>query len=170
MVQIYSFFGSVWEESKNIVSFVDMKRILTYFAFMALLTSCGVFFTSESRGIPPSDEVVDIGYGKEVRKNLTSSVSSVNIDTDVMPYRDIYELIQGKCAGVVVQGNKVTIRGTSSINSSTEPLFIVNGAPQSSIEWINPNDVKSIDVLKDAGSAAIYGSRGANGVIIINLK
>ena len=52
----------------------------------------------------------------------------------------------------------------------TEPLIIVDGSPQSNIDWINPNDVKSIDVLKDAGSTAIYGSRGAHGVIIINLK
>ena len=137
---------------------------------MALFTSCGVFFTSENSSRTPSEEVVDIGYGKEVRGNLTTSVSSVDIDTDKTPYRDIYELIQGKCAGVTVQGTKITIRGENSINSSTDPLFIVNGSPTSSIDWINPSDVKSIDVLKDAGSAAIYGSRGANGVIIINLK
>ncbi len=147
-----------------------MKRILTYLAVLALLTSCGVFFTSENRGSVPSEEVVDIGYGKELRGNLSSAVSSVKLDSDMTHYRDIYEMIQGKCAGVSVQGTKVTIRGENSINSSTEPLFIVNGAPQTSIDWINPNDVKSIDVLKDAGSAAIYGSRGANGVIIINLK
>lgn len=61
-------------------------------------------------------------------------------------------------------------RGINSINSDTEPLIIVDGSPQSNIDWINPNDVRSIDVLKDAGSTAIYGSRGANGVIIINLK
>lgn len=66
--------------------------------------------------------------------------------------------------------NKILIRGISSINSSTEPLIVVDGTPQTNIDWINPNDVKSIDVLKDGGSSAIYGSRGANGVIIINLK
>lgn len=139
-------------------------------AFMAVLASCGVFSANETMGPVPSEEVVDIGYGKEVRGKLSTSISSVNVSSDMTHYRDIYEMIQGKCAGVSVQGNQITIRGKNSINASTEPLFIVNDAPQSSIDWINPNDVKSINVLKDAGAAAIYGSRGANGVIIITLK
>ena len=149
-----------------------MKRIIPIIAFVALLASCGVAAQqSDVVENSPSEEVVDIGYGKEVRGRLTTAVSSIPIKEDnPIPYRTIYEMIEGRCPGVTVQGNKILIRGISPINSSTEPLIIVDGTPQTNIDWINPNDVKSIDVLKDGGSSAIYGSRGANGVIIINLK
>ena len=149
-----------------------MKRIISLLASAALLSACGTLFGSDpALDKRPSQEVVDIGYGTEVRENLTTSISSVPIDDKMpMPYRDIYELIEGKCPGVVVEGKSITIRGKNSINSGTEPLILVDGNPQSNIDWVNPNDVKSIDVLKDAGSTAIYGSRGANGVILINLK
>lgn len=149
-----------------------MKRIIPIIAFVALLASCGVAAQqSDVVETSPSEEVVDVGYGKEVRGRLTTAVSSIPIKEDnPIPYRTIYEMIEGRCPGVTVQGDKILIRGISSINSSTEPLIIVDGTPQTNIDWINPNDVKSIDVLKDGGSSAIYGSRGANGVIIINLK
>ena len=149
-----------------------MKRMITLLAMAALFSSCGALHSADSVQIEsPGEQVVDIGYGKEVRKNLTSSISSVPVDKEnFVPYRNIYELIEGKCPGVSVQGKSIAIRGINSINSDTEPLIIVDGSPQSNIDWINPNDVRSIDVLKDAGSTAIYGSRGANGVIIINLK
>ena len=78
-------------------------------------------------------------------------------------------MIQGKCPGVKVEGQRIIIRGESTIYAGKDPLFIVDGATVNSIDWINPYDVKSIDILKDA-AASIYGSRGANGVIIINLK
>lgn len=154
---------------KNNVNFAFMKRMLvSLLAVVVLVSSCGALWVSEY-ATPPSEQVVDIGYGKEIRGNLTSSVSSVDPNMEKTIYRNIYELIQGKCAGVMVNGTQITIRGENSINSSTEPLFIVNGAPQTSIDWINPNDVKSIDVLKDSATA-IYGARGANGVIVITLK
>ena len=149
-----------------------MKRIISLLALVAVLSSCGASKSVATVDTDsPGDEIVDIGYGKQARKNLTSSVSSVPVDDKhIVTYRNIYEMIEGKCPGVVVQGTSITIRGTNSINGSTEPLIIVDGSPQTSIDWVNPNDVKSIDVLKDGGSTAIYGSRGANGVIIINLK
>lgn len=147
-----------------------MKRLLTLLALGALVSACGVAATDASRNTPRSEEIVDVGYGKEVRGNLTTSVSSVDIPENPIPYRDIYEMIEGKCAGVQVEGHKITIRGINSAKGGTDPLFIVNGTPYDSVDWVNPNDVKSIDVLKDAGSTAIYGFRGANGVIIINLK
>ncbi len=78
-------------------------------------------------------------------------------------------MIQGKCAGVIVRGNSIQIRGISSINLSTEPLLIVDGVEMKDVSGINPRDVKEIQVLKDA-AASIYGSRGANGVILITLK
>ena len=148
-----------------------MKRILQIIAFGALVCGCGVFKRSNDPYTPRSAEVVDIGYGKQDRGSLATSISSVPVDDKtVQTYRDIYEMIQGKCSGVQVEGQKITIRGVSTIYAGTDPLFIVDGAAQSSIDWINPQDVKSIDVLKDAGATSIYGSRAANGVIIINLK
>ena len=114
-----------------------MKRILQIVTLGALVCSCGVFARSDEPYTPRSAEVVDIGYGKAARGDLTSSVSSVDINENTV---------------------------------GTDPLFIVDGSAVSSIEWINPHDVKSIDVLKDAAATSIYGSRGANGVIIINLK
>ncbi len=84
-------------------------------------------------------------------------------------YRTIYEMIQGTVAGVNVRGNSITIRGVASFTLSTEPLFIVNSIPVSTIDHISPNNVKSIQVLKGS-DAAIYGVRGANGVIVIDLK
>jgi len=117
------------------------------------------------------EDPVNVGYSTVDRKNLTTSVSVVKSEDDPTPYRNIYEMIQGKCAGVDVDGNKVTIRGVNSINSSTDPLFVVDGVPQTGgVGWVSPNDVQSITVLKDAASCAIYGSRGANGVILIDLK
>ena len=147
-----------------------MKKALTLGLLAAILTSCGTTATTQSVYATSQEEVVEIGYGQEVRGKLTSSVSSVPQEKHPTTYRNIYEMILGKCAGVSVRGNSIYIRGINSINSSTEPLFIVDDSPRDSIDDINPNDVKSIDVLKDAGATSIYGSRGANGVIIIKLK
>jgi TonB-dependent SusC/RagA subfamily outer membrane receptor len=148
-----------------------MKRILQIISLGVLACSCGVSTRSTDPYIPRSAEVVDIGYGKAARGDLATSISSVPLDEKTTStYRDIYELIQGKCPGVQVEGQRIVIRGVATIYGSSDPLFIVDGNAVPSIEWINPNDVKSIDILKDAGATSIYGSRGANGVIIINLK
>lgn len=147
-----------------------MKRIVQILPLGVLLCGCGVLQQSNDPYTPRSAEVVEIGYGKQDRGSLATSVSSVPIDERTTPsYRDIFEMIQGKCPGVRVEGTRIIIRGESTINAGKDPLFIVDGAMVDTIDWINPYDVKSIDVLKDA-SASIYGSRGANGVIIINLK
>ena len=78
-------------------------------------------------------------------------------------------MIQGRCAGVVVSGNSIVIRGIGTITLSSEPLFVVDGVEMRDISHINPKEVKDIQILKDS-AAAIYGSRGANGVILITLK
>lgn len=114
------------------------------------------------------DNQVDVGYGTMNKKDLTTSVGSVNIDEN-NTYQNIYEMIAGKVSGVMVSGTSITIRGKSSFNLSTEPLFVVDGVITNSIENIIPNDVDNISILKGSESA-IYGSRGANGVILINLK
>lgn len=115
-------------------------------------------------------EEVDIGYQKAKKESLTISVGEVNMDdASKSVYRDIYDMIRSKVPGVVVSGTSITIRGATSIYASNEPLFVVDGTPVSSIDYIDPNDVGSISVLKGS-AAAIYGARGSNGVILINLK
>ncbi|HAG15560.1 MAG TPA: hypothetical protein DCG69_03415 [Bacteroidales bacterium] len=117
------------------------------------------------------DDRVNVGYGTAHKRNLTTSVGEVNKAhlRSTQQYSTIYDMIKGEVPGVVVNGNSIVIRGLSSINLSSEPLYVVNGSPISNIADISPNDVKSISVLKGS-SAAIYGARGANGVIVIVLK
>lgn len=115
----------------------------------------------------PDDELVDIGYGSIPRKNLTGSVGKIDgTNLKYASYTSIFDMIKGEVPGVQVNGNSITIRGTGSITSSTQPLFIVDGIAVDRINDISPVEVKSIEVLKGA-SASIYGSRGSNGVIII---
>lgn len=125
------------------------------------------------------DEVVVIGYGTVKRRDLTGSVSSVGEKTlKDIPVTTAAEAITGKLAGVQVtttEGSpdaeiKIRVRGGGSITQSNDPLYIVDGFPVNSISDIAPTDIASIDVLKDASSTAIYGSRGANGVIIVTTK
>lgn len=115
------------------------------------------------------EDSVNVGYGYVKKKNLTSSVSKVSMD-QVGSYTNIGEYLAGRVPGLVVQkkgsGYKYTIRGATSIYASTDPLFIVDGVEVMDIDYLNPSDVKSVEVLKDS-SASIYGTRGACGVIII---
>jgi TonB-dependent SusC/RagA subfamily outer membrane receptor len=115
-----------------------------------------------------NDNQVDVGYGSSNKQDLTSSVGVVDIDKN-NTYRNIYEMIAGKVPGVMVTGRSITIRGLSSVNAGTEPLYVVNGSVINSIDDIPPSDVDNISILKGS-SAAMYGSRGSNGVILINLK
>jgi len=125
------------------------------------------------------DEVVVIGYGTAKRKDVTTAVSSVSAkDFDVRPIVSAGQALQGKAAGVqVIQpngapggGTVIRVRGTTSFNGSSDPLYVVDGVPVDNINFLSPNDIANIDILKDASSAAIYGSRGANGVVIITTK
>lgn len=112
---------------------------------------------------------IDVGYGTTKKKDLTTSVGYINGQDDAYAsYTNIYDMIRGRVPGVQVNGNKITIRGIVSINSSTDPLLVVDGAVVGSIDNINPRQVKSISVLKGS-DASIYGSRGAGGVILITL-
>ena len=124
------------------------------------------------------DEVVVIGYGTQKKADLTGSVANVSTDDlNTQSNTTIGQALQGKIAGVdiVSQGGapggstRVMVRGIGTLNNSS-PLYIVDGMYMSGIDHINPNDIASIDVLKDASSAAIYGSRAANGVVIVTTK
>ena len=125
------------------------------------------------------DEVVVIGYGAVKRKDLTTAVSTVGEDALAnRPIVSAAQAIQGKAPGVSVQqptgtpGGSMTVRvrGTTSFNGSNEPLYVVDGVPVDNVNFLSPGDIENMQILKDASSAAIYGSRGANGVVIITTK
>ena len=117
-----------------------------------------------------ADKDVNIGYGSVDPKEITTPVNKLEVDdSKYSPYLNIYEMIKGRIPGVQVTGQSIQIQGVSSLNLSTEPLFVVDDIVVSSIEDIPPYQVKSIEVLKGA-AASIYGTRGANGVILIYMK
>ncbi len=125
------------------------------------------------------NEVVAIGYGTMQKKDLTGSITTVSSkDLNVGSYTDPGQLLQGKVPGlVVVQNsdpnggvNSMTLRGASTLNNSTEPLYVVDGIPDVNLNLIPTADIESIDVLRDASATAIYGSKAANGVIIVTTK
>ncbi|MGV8092099.1 MAG: TonB-dependent receptor [Mangrovibacterium sp.] len=121
-------------------------------------------------------EVVAIGYGTVRKRDLTGSVTSVSSnDFSAQPVQNLSDMIQGRAAGVTVTSQsgdaavntKIRIRGNNSINGYNDPLYIIDGIPMGTF---NPNDVASIEILKDASATAIYGSRGANGVVLVTTK
>lgn len=126
------------------------------------------------------DEVVVVGYGTVKKRDLTGSVASLSSDViSSVPATSAVEALQGRASGVVVSTSNwapgetpsILIRGKRSINASNDPLFVVDGIPVTGgMGEISPSDIESMEVLKDASATAIYGSRGANGVIIITTK
>lgn len=125
------------------------------------------------------DEVVVIGYGSVKRKDVTTAVSTVSTDDlQQRPVISAAQAIQGKAAGVsVIQPTgqpggemAIRVRGTTSFNGSNDPMYVVDGVPVDNIKFLSPNDIASMQILKDASSAAIYGSRAANGVVLITTK
>ena len=125
------------------------------------------------------EEVVVVGYGTVKKSNVVGSIAKVGAEViEDRPVSRVEQALQGQMAGVSVRstsgapGSDITInvRGAASINGESTPLYVVDGVPIESLSGINPNDIESIDVLKDAASAAIYGSRGSNGVVLVTTK
>ena len=125
------------------------------------------------------DEVVVVGYGTQRRKDLTGAVSTVSAaDIANRPIVNAGEALQGKAAGVQVVSNSgkpgagltIRVRGSSSISAGNDPLYVVDGIPMTDISAFSPNDIESMSILKDAASASIYGTRAANGVVVITTK
>lgn len=144
-----------------------MRSIIVLLLPVALLVAgCG----SVTR-LSGDDLDVNLGYSTVKQKDLTYSVSNVGVkENEASAYRDIYEYLQGRVAGVqVTQDKRIIIRGVNTINAGGDPLILVDGVETPDISDLNIHDIKSIDVLKD-GSAAIYGLRGANGVLLITTK
>lgn len=156
-----------------VFSFVGMK---SYEIAVKGQTTINVTMEDDSQAL---EEVVVIGYGSVKRKDLTGSVATVNSDVlAAVPVANATEALQGKMAGVQITTTEgspdadmtIRVRGGGSITQSNEPLFIVDGFPVESISDIPASDIEDITVLKDASSTAIYGSRGANGVILVTTK
>ncbi len=149
------------------------------------LTNLAVVLTASPQGL---NEVVVVGYGTQRREDVTGSIASVTAkEIATTPVTGLDQAMQGRAAGVQVSQNSgapggsvsIRIRGTGTVTGSAEPLYVVDGIPFYSdadgsngnlLNTINPNDIASIDILKDASATAIYGSRGANGVVIITTK
>ena len=141
-------------------------------------TTIDVALTIESTQL---NEVVVVGYGTQLKKDLTGAVATVSVDRLLdKPAFNVAEALGGKIAGVkIIERNgapggnpMIRVRGTNSINSNNDPLFVVDGVVgvANALSILNPNEIKSMDVLKDASATAIYGARGSNGVIIITTK
>ncbi len=165
--------SNVPSDATIVFSFIGMK---TQQIAVAGQTTISVALEAETIGL---EEVVAVGYGTVKKRDITGSVASVSgDDIAAVPVADAAQAMQGKLSGVSVVAQdgrpdaevSIRIRGGGSITQSNDPLFIVDGFPVSSISDIPGDQIESIDVLKDASSTAIYGARGANGVIIVTTK
>jgi len=173
---------TVPESSTLVVSFIG------YEAQIIKVTNQTVLNIKLNQDASALEEVVVIGYGTQRKSDLTGSIGSVGeTELNERPSPSLNQALAGRVAGVQVNVNSgrpggrtnVRIRGFSSINSSNNPLYVVDGVmlpvgnqaqASNAIDYINPNDIVSVEVLKDASSTAIYGSRGANGVILVTTK
>jgi TonB-linked SusC/RagA family outer membrane protein len=142
------------------------------------LTQINVTMVESAIGL---EEVVVVGYGTQKKSDITGSVVSVSKEQiTARPVNDIFQALQGKAAGVDITTSirpgtlgSISIRGARSLTASNSPLYVVDGIPimsNSGIETLNEQDIESIEILKDASATAIYGSRGANGVILVTTK
>ncbi|MEO5997043.1 MAG: TonB-dependent receptor [Chitinophagaceae bacterium] len=141
-------------------------------------TSIDIKLEASNKGL---DEVVVVGYGSKRKRDITSAVSTINMaDIGEAPSRGITQLIQGQAPGVVVKQKdgkpgaefEVRVRGISSLGAGSDPLYVIDGFAMGTNTGvnINPNDIESISILKDAAATAIYGARGSNGVVLITTK
>lgn len=155
-----------------VISYVGMEKQEVSFS------GSGVKNVQLENGATALNEVVAVGYGTVKKRDLTGAVSSVKSDLiKLTPSVNPMEALQGRVAGLDItktsgragQGVNMQLRGNRSITASGKPLFIIDGMP-GDYETINPNDIESIEVLKDASSTAVYGSSGSNGVVIITTK
>lgn len=161
------------------VSSEKSELIFSYISYKPITVQVGQKTTINiqlKEDVEMLNEVVVVGYGVAKKSDLTSSIASVKGDEiRSMTVGNANQSLQGKVAGVQVIGAgspgsqpKVLIRGFSTLNLSTDPLYVVDGVPMSGgINFLNPNEIESIEVLKDASASAIYGSRASNGVIMI---
>ena len=184
-VQIKGTTNATTTDAKGFFSLdVDDNAKILVFSFVGMTTrevsiegktSLQVTLQPNNRAL---DEVVVVGYGTQRRASVTGAVSSVNSKTlNELPALSVSQALQGRVAGLTVTNNGspgaepiVRIRGISSISFASDPLYVVDGFPTGNLSTIDTRDIESVDVLKDASAAAIYGSRATNGVIMITTK
>ncbi len=143
-----------------------MDSLRSIFLVTLFLISC----SSVKPGISGKEEKTGEENKADSRRNIPEKPGVIDIkDSSVPAYQDIYDMIRGRVAGVEVSGKSIKIRGTNSLNVSTEPLFVVDGVMVREIDDIAPETVKSIEILKGPDASA-YGIRGSNGVIVITRK
>jgi len=189
--------GTITDIDGNFKISVPYTAVGLVFSFVGMekqevpIGASNVFSVSLVPSATTLDEIVVVGYGSQIKSKVTGNQARVSGDlVKNTPVPSVQQALQGKTAGVFVEANngkvsgatRMRIRGSSSITANNEPLFIVDGVPLTTeslnqsgaainpLTSINFNDIESIDVLKDASSTAIYGSRGANGVILITTK
>ena len=162
------------------------RRVLRSFGSRTLLASslvalAGCASKPDGPKLPtPDPAAVDVGYGTRNGRDVTTAVSGASGDKLMKSSpRTVADMLVGRFPGVEVRqlangGTSIRIRGSRSFKGSSEPLLVLDGTPQhngsQSLQDLDPHDIKSIEVLKDAAAAAVYGSRGANGVILIATK
>ena len=174
--------STLWKNS--ILSFI-LFGFAVSFAYSQERTVTGKVTSEEVGplpGVPDTtslDEILLIGYGTQKKKDATGSITSVKSDEFNKGYvNNPAQLIQGKVSGLSIskpggnpnEGFYIRLRGLSTIGANTQPLFVIDGVPGASLDNVDPNDIESMDVLKDGSAAAIYGTRGSSGVIIVTTK
>lgn len=142
-----------------------MKKILSLLLLAAMACSCGT--SSYTRTASDDEEYVNLGYTRVKRKDTTHSTSTVKVEYG-SSFSTIYEYLEGRVAGLIVDGNKLYIRNEPGSNK--EALIVVDGVEMNDISGLSPDQVERVDVLKDASAASIYGIRGANGVVVITTR
>lgn len=154
-------------------SFIGYKEVIKT---ISANTVINVVLESDTKLL---DEVVAIGYGTMKKSDLTGSVTSIKSDAlQKTPASGLDQALQGRAAGVTVNANSgqpgaaasIRIRGIGSVMGGSDPIYVVDGMITTNISFLNPNDIEATEVLKDASATAIYGSRGANGVILVTTK
>ena len=170
-----AFTVSVAKDTKSFtISFVG------YVPQTVKITNAKVYNIALVPDVSTQNEVVVIGYGTQKKSSLTGAIAKFkNENLDEAPVSRVDQALQGKIAGLTIQNTsseagaapKISIRGISSVNAGASPLIVIDGMPvPDGLSFLNPADIESIEVLKDAASAAIYGSRGASGVIMVTTK
>jgi len=161
------------EDANLVISFIGYK---TQTVAVAGRSSIDISLIADAETLA---EVVVVGYGTQKKSDVISSVAQVNPETMLkVPSSDVGEMLRGRAPGVFVTlsnaapggSSNIVIRGTRSLTGGSNPLVLADGVPVNSINDINPNDIASLEILKDAAAAAIYGSRASNGVILITTK
>ena len=158
---------------------ISWSSVLTSTVLFLAFVLTGCSQSGATRQDDSEKDEVSIGYGTQPKENTTGAQSSVDVENGQRPVARVEEMLAGVSGVRVIQepggGIRVRIRGATSIHGSNEPLYVVDGMPievdaGQGLAWLNPSDIASIEVLKDASATSIYGSRGANGVVIIKTK